>query len=58
MIPENIHDWGSIQQVVWEGWPGLPMGWIRCWSKAYAVEYYVQIMGEDLHCTFNIEENI
>jgi len=43
-FPTTTEQWAAAQDVIWEGHQPLPPGWIRCWSRSQAKEYYVRLI--------------
>mmetsp|Transcript_25688 Transcript_25688/g.59370 ORF Transcript_25688/g.59370 Transcript_25688/m.59370 type:complete len:686 (-) Transcript_25688:162-2219(-) len=53
-FPQHIHQWQQWQDIIFKGWPALPEGWVRCFSKSKMAVYYTRMA--DMHSTFEEAE--
>lgn len=53
-MPRTLQEWTDVQDVVFAGWPQLPPGWVRIWSKSQNSEYYLRLA--DMFSTFEPSE--
>mmetsp|Transcript_83439 Transcript_83439/g.202332 ORF Transcript_83439/g.202332 Transcript_83439/m.202332 type:complete len:786 (+) Transcript_83439:684-3041(+) len=52
IVPTDIESWAQVQELIFQGHPPLPPGWIRVWSRSQDREYYVRTV--DLYSVFDI----
>ncbi|CAK0849105.1 unnamed protein product [Prorocentrum cordatum] len=52
--PATVNQWGLLQKKIWIGWPRLPQGWIRCWSRSQDSAYFLRL--KDMKTTFEFSE--
>ena len=43
-FPETLRGWRDEQHILFEGYPPLPHGWIRAWSRSVNRPYYVYLL--------------